>query len=145
MTEDPRFKNPPPELPASIRAMMEKARTEKARLMESLLNHFQQIDYVLGGHLTPQGVFDPNSVVRIVKWQNSKGDTLYLTHARRVHKKPNLSQDEMLALSAQIKAEQADFNNLSLSEQTQIQKEGNPKFGAYLSNETLKEQFQKLK
>lgn len=133
----------PPKMAEEQRTARAKAQAEETARLNKSASLFQLTDAVHGGMIL-QGNIDPDSVVTIRKWQNQKGDTVYLTHTH-TQQTPDFSQDEMLALSTQIKTERADFEGLDPSEQAKIRKEGNTKFGAYLSNEALGEQFRKLK
>lgn len=134
----------PPKMAEEQRATKAKAQAEETARLDKSARLFQLTDTVHGGVKTPQGNIGPDSVFTIRRWQNQIGDTIYLTHTH-TQQTPDLSQDEMLALSTQIKTERANFESLDPSEQAKIRKEGNTKFGAYLSNEALGEQFRKLK
>lgn len=60
------------------------------------------------------------------------------------------SQDQIKALADSIQTQQADFNSLDPNEQSRIRTDSSGgrtdnRFGAYLANEALAQQFQKLK
>lgn len=145
MTEDPvnSFTNISPEILEEFKARRAQRQAGIAGLREQVAMTFIIRDSVLASYPTPEGRIDPNSdIITFGEFQNSKGDTLY---TRRGSKETYPSQDEMAALSARVKSEEANFKALSPAEQARIRREGSSQFEAYLAQETLKEQFQKLK
>lgn len=129
--------NLPPDLREQIKARRASAQAEIRSHDEMRTSLFHLIDSVTIVGRTPNA-----DMTRFSKHQNPKGDIVYL---RQDSKEAYPSQDQIAALSTRIKAEEVDFKTLDSSEQAKIRKGGSPRFSSYLSNEALREQFQKIK
>lgn len=149
--EDPydRLKNLSPELVARLKAGRDQSRAEIARINEEYARTFKPRGFVYGSYRTPNGNIDPDSVFTIAEWGDDYGNTVYI---RKGSKEKDPLPDQIGTLSGRIQTQQADFNRLDPSEQSRIRTEftslGNRtdnRFGAYLANEALGVQFQKLK
>lgn len=157
MDNDPydsdRFKNLPPDLIVRLKAQRSKSQAEMARVQEEYARRFKLRDAVQGIYRTPQGHLDPNSgITNIRQWQDDYGNTVYtrtVSYIRQISA-PEFTPDQVRVLSEQIKTQQNAFDSLDRSEQLRIRTAftssgTDTRFEAYLTNEALGEQFQKLK
>ncbi len=143
MDEFDKLKNLPPEIIERLKAGRAEVQAKDAEANRVVANLFDLKDSILVEGRTPSGLLDPNAeIFAIGKFQNSKGDTVYL---RREKQKDWPSLDQIVASSARVKSEEARFRALDPSAQARVRQGGSPQFGAYLSNEALREKFQKLK
>lgn len=154
--EDPydKLKNLPPGLVARLKADRDKSKAEIDLKNEEFARKFKFRDSVQGIGRTPSGLMDPSSdIVCIRKFQNDYGDTVYVKSVNSVKSIDHEAippEDQIRALSGRIKVQQAGFQSLDSSEQSRIRTDftssgTDARFGVYLTNEALAQQFQKLK
>ncbi len=148
--EDPydKLRNLPPEFVDKLKAKRDERQAKENERLEKYAREFKFRDSVIYSYRTPGGHIDPNSgVFSIAQWSDDYGNTVYTNIGSKEEHPP---PDQIKALSEKIQTQKVNFGILDPSEQSRIRTDslgGNTdsRFGAYLTNEALAQQFQKLK
>lgn len=152
MVEDPydKLKNLPPDLVARLKAERDARQAKVSGMKEEFARQFKPRDSVHFSYRTPDGHLDPNSdVFTLTRWSDDYGNTIY---TEKGSKEDYPNPDQLRTIAQRVQAQQAAFAALDPSEQTRIRTDftssGNKpgdRFGDFLNNAALAEQFQKLK